>query len=144
MLFLWLKAFHIIAIVCWFAALFYLPRLFVYHSMSEDEVSRERFKVMERKLYRGIATPSMMLSILLGIAILFTDVGKALASSGGWFHAKMLLVVLLVGYHILCKRHMSALAEDRCEKSHVYFRWFNEAPVVVLVAIVVLVVVKPF
>lgn len=144
MIFFWLKAFHLIAVICWFAALFYLPRLFVYHAMAEDEISLERFKVMERKLYRGIANPSMMISIVLGIAMIFTDVGKALVSSGGWFHAKMLFVVLLVGYHILCKRHLTAFAEDRNEKSHVYFRWFNEAPVVALIAIVVLVVVKPF
>ena len=144
MLFLWLKALHLIAVVCWFAALFYLPRLFVYHAMAEDEISRERFKVMERKLYRGIANPSMMASILLGIALVFTPVGKVLITSGGWFHAKMVFVVLLVIYHILCKRHMLAFAEDRNEKSHVYFRWFNEAPVVALIAIVILVVVKPF
>lgn len=144
MLFLWLKAFHLIAVVCWFAALFYLPRLFVYHATADDEISRERFKVMERKLYRGIANPAMMASILLGISLLFTPLGVALISSGGWFHAKLVFVVLLVIYHILCKRHMVAFAEDRNEKSHVYFRWFNEAPVVALIAIVILVVVKPF
>lgn len=144
MLYLWLKAFHIIAVVCWFAALFYLPRLFVYHSMAEDKVSRERFKTMERKLYRGIANPSMMATIALGIAIIFTPQGSANISVGGWFHAKLALVVLLVVYHMLCKKHMRELAEDRCEKSHVYFRWFNEAPVVALIAIVILVVVKPF
>jgi protoporphyrinogen IX oxidase len=144
MLFLWLKALHLIAVICWFAALFYLPRLFVYHTMAEDEISRERFKVMERKLYRGIANPAMMASILLGIAMIFTPVGGALVSSGGWFHAKLLFVVLLVIYHVICKRHMIALAEDRSEKSHVYFRWFNEAPVVAMIAIVILVVVKPF
>ena len=144
MLFLWLKAFHIIAVICWCAALFYLQRLLVYHARAEDEVSRERFKVMERKLYRGIANPAMMATILLGIAIIFTPVGSALMSTGVWFHIKMLLVAVLVVYHILCKRHLVAFAEDRNDKSHVYFRFFNEAPVLVLIAIVVLVVVKPF
>ena len=141
MLFLWLKAFHIIAVICWFAALFYLPRLFVYHAQSEDEISRERFKVMERKLYRGIATPAMVASIVLGFAALFQV--PAFMSSG-WMQVKLLLVALVVVYHIMCKQHMRALAEDRSEKSHVYFRWFNEAPVLVLIAIVILVVVKPF
>ena len=144
MLFLWLKAFHLIAVVCWFAALFYLPRLFVYHADAVDEISRERFKVMERKLYKGIANPSMMISVLLGIAIVFTPAGKALISTGGWFHLKMLLVAVLIAYHILCKKHMKAFAEDRNTKSHVYFRFFNEFPVIILIAVVILVIVKPF
>jgi len=144
MLFLWLKAFHIIAIVCWFAALFYLPRLFVYHAAAEDEIGQERFKVMERKLYKGIANPSMMLSVILGIAMVFTDTGKALVMSGGWFHVKMLLLAVLIVYHILCQKHMLALAEGRNNKTHVYFRFFNEFPVLILISMVVLVVVKPF
>lgn len=141
MLYLWLKAFHIIAVVCWFAALFYLPRLFVYHSMSDDKASIDRFKVMERKLYRGIANPSMMVSIALGIWLLAL-IPEYLKM--GWMHAKLAFVVALVVYHLLCKRHLKALAEDRCDKSHVYFRWFNEVPVIMLVAIVILVVVRPF
>jgi putative membrane protein len=138
---LWLKAFHIIAVVCWFAALFYLPRLFVYHAMSEDAISNERFKTMERKLYRGIANPSMMASIALGIGMIVLNPAYL---GMGWMHAKLALVVLLVIYHLLCKRHMIAFAEDRNDKSHIYFRWFNEAPVIALIAIVILVVVKPF
>lgn len=141
MLLLWLKAFHLIAVICWFAALFYLPRLFVYHSLSEDEISRERFKLMERKLYKGIANPAMMASILLGFATLWQVPGYM---QMGWMHAKLTLVVLLVVYHILCKRHMIAFAEDRNTKTHTYFRWFNEVPVVLLIVIVVLVIVKPF
>lgn len=141
MAFLWLKAFHIIAVICWFAALFYLPRLFVYHSLSEDDISRERFKLMERKLYRGIANPSMMASVALGIAMLVINPAYL---SMGWMQVKLALVVLVIIYHVLCKQHLNALAADRNTKTHTYFRWFNEAPVLVLIAIVILVVVKPF
>lgn len=140
-LFLWLKAFHIVAVICWFAALFYLPRLFVYHAMSEDEVSRERFKVMERKLYRGIANPAMMATVILGAMMIYALPAYL---TMGWMHLKLALVAAMIVYHVLCKRHMLDLAEDRSTKSHVYFRWFNEAPVLVLIAIVILVVVKPF
>jgi protoporphyrinogen IX oxidase len=139
--YLWIKAFHIIAVVTWFAALFYLPRLFVYHAAAEDEVSRERFKVMERKLYRGIMTPSMLVVVALGIWML------ALIPAWmqqGWMHAKLTLVAALIAYHFVCAWHLRQFAQDRNRRSHVYFRWFNEAPVIALIAIVVLVVVKPF
>jgi putative membrane protein len=141
MLFLWLKAFHIIAVVCWFAALFYLPRLFVYHAMAEDQASTDRFKVMERKLYRGIANPSMIASLLLGSAILWVVPGYL---SMAWMHLKLVLVGLLIIYHFLCRKHLRELAEDRSDRSHIYFRWFNEVPVFMLVGIVILVVVRPF
>lgn len=144
MLFLWLKTFHIVAIVCWFAALFYLPRLFVYHAETTDDISNERFKVMERKLYKQIANPAMMASIVLGFAMMFTELGKALAVSGLWFPVKLGLVVALIAYHVMCKKHMVAFAEDRNTKTHKYFRIFNEAPVLALISIVILVVVKPF
>lgn len=140
-IYLWLKAFHLIAVVCWFAALFYLPRLFVYHVMSEDQISKERFELMERKLYKGIANPSMMATITLGVLMVM---GIPAIASGGWFGAKMLLVVALVLYHIMCKAHMIKLAEGENTKSHIYFRWFNEAPVVILILIAILVIVKPF
>lgn len=139
---LWLKAFHIIAVVCWFAALFYLPRLFVYHAMAEDQISRERFKVMERKLYRGIATPSALFTIILGLWMV--ALAPAYYLSAGWFHAKMGLVVLLIGYHHVCGRLLRQFANDTNHRSHVFYRWFNEAPVLALVGIVILVVVKPF
>lgn len=139
--YLWLKAFHLVAVVCWFAALFYLPRLFVYHSMAEDQISKERFELMERKLYKGIANPAMMASILLGMLIVMAVPAIA---SGGWFGAKILLVIALVIYHIMCKAHMMKLADGENTKSHVYFRWFNEVPVVLLIAIAILVIVKPF
>ena len=138
----WLLSFHIIAVVCWFAALFYLPRLFVYHAMSEDEISIERFKVMERKLYRGIATPSMIATLIFGGWIVTLAPDYYLQQ--GWFHAKLALVLLLIGYHHICLAHMKKLAAGTSDKSHKYFRVFNEIPVLFLFAIVILVIVKPF
>lgn len=137
----WVLAFHIIAVICWFAALFYLPRLFVYHAMSEDEISIERFKVMQRKLYRGIANPSMIATIIFGLWLV-TLVPAYLNEI--WFQLKAGLVLLLIGYHHMCLSHMKRLAEDRNNKTHVYFRVFNEVPVLILVGVVILVVVKPF
>lgn len=137
----WVLAFHIIAVICWFAALFYLPRLFVYHAMSEDEISIERFKVMQRKLYRGIANPSMIATIIFGLWLV-TLVPAYLNEI--WFQLKAGLVLLLIGYHHMCLSHMKRLAEDRNDKTHVYFRVFNEVAVLILVGIVILVVVKPF
>ncbi|MGH1429102.1 MAG: protoporphyrinogen oxidase HemJ [Arenicella sp.] len=139
MMYIWIKAFHLIAIICWFAALFYLPRLFVYHSMAEDQVSKDRFKVMERKLYRGIMTPSMAATIILGF-YLATRIGF----NGGWLHIKLVLVAALVGYHIYCGKLMRQFAADQNTHGHVFYRWFNELPVVLLIAIVILAVVKPF
>ncbi|XXK45123.1 protoporphyrinogen oxidase HemJ [Porticoccaceae bacterium nBUS_17] len=137
----WVLAFHIIAVICWFAALFYLPRLFVYHAISEDEISIERFKVMQHKLYRGIANPSMIATIIFGLWLV-TLVPAYLNEI--WFQLKAGLVLLLIGYHHMCLSHMKRLAEDRNDKTHVYFRVFNEVPVLILVGIVILVVVKPF
>ncbi len=142
MLYLWLKALHIIAIVCWFAGLFYLPRLFVYHAMSEDAPSRERFCIMERKLYRGIMIPSMVATLVFGIWMLVDN--SALLSSGGWLHAKLTLVVLLIGYHHGCGALLKRFARGDNQRGHVFYRWFNEVPVLFLLAIVILVVVKPF
>ncbi|ANF25627.1 MULTISPECIES: protoporphyrinogen oxidase HemJ [Pseudomonadaceae] len=141
MLYLWLKALHIVAIVCWFAGLFYLPRLFVYHAMSEDAISRERFQVMERKLYRGIMIPSMVATLAFGIGMIALN--PALFS-GGWLHAKLALVVLLIGYHHMCGAQLKRFARDENTRSHVFYRWFNEFPVLLLLAIVILVVIKPF
>lgn len=141
MLYLWLKALHIVVVVCWFAGLFYLPRLFVYHAMSEDTPSRERFKVMERKLYRGIMIPSMLLTLAIGIWMLYLTPGWL---QQGWLHAKLALVVLLVGYHHVCGAWVKRFARDENRRSHTFYRWFNEVPVLALIVIVVLVVVKPF
>ncbi|BAN33925.1 hypothetical protein SCD_n00076 [Sulfuricella denitrificans skB26] len=136
---LWIKAFHIIAVVTWFAALFYLPRLFVYHAMSEDAVSIARFKVMERKLYRGIMTPSAMLAVTLGLWLWL-----GFGFSGGWLHAKLALVTVLLVYHVYCGKLLRNFRDDRNQHGHVFYRWFNEFPVLILVAVVILVVVKPF
>ena len=139
---LWVKAFHIIAVVCWFAALFYLPRLFVYHSQTQDDSGKERFKIMERKLYRGIATPSMIATLILGAWLLSYNLQGYMQS--GWFHTKLVLVIGVVAYHIYCGKLLKAFALDENQKGHVFYRWFNEFRVLLLVGIVVLVVVKPF
>jgi putative membrane protein len=136
----WVKSFHIIFVITWFAGLFYLPRLFVYHALSSDAAGIERFKVMERKLYYGIMTPSAVLAVALGLWLWLAWFPGA----GGWLHAKLALVAALVGYHLWCGRLLAAFGEDRNRHSHVWYRWFNEAPVLALVAVVILVVVKPF
>jgi protoporphyrinogen IX oxidase len=140
--YLWIKAFHIIAMVCWFAALFYLPRLFVYHAMAQDLEGRERFKVMERKLYRGIATPSMVATIVLGLAMAATSANYFFSAT--WFWVKIALVVLLVIYHFSCRYFLRQFQNDANTRNHVFYRWFNEAPVLLLIGTVVMVVVKPF
>ncbi|MNR04308.1 hypothetical protein D3C85_1202560 [compost metagenome] len=142
MLYLWLKAFHIISIVCWFAGLFYLPRLFVYHAMSEDTTSQERFVIMERKLYRGIMGPAMIATFVFGIWLLSLNPGGYF--SQGWMHAKLTLIVLLTGYHHMCGAQVKRFARGENTRSHVFYRWFNEVPVVFLVTIVILAMVKPF
>ncbi len=142
MIFLWIKAFHIIAVIAWFAALFYLPRLFVYHTLSEDQVSRERFKVMERKLLRGIANPSMGAVFILGGWMSYLNWGYY--STQTWYWCKLTLVALITIYHHLCIAYFKQLRDDKCTKSHTFFRWFNEAPVFLLVGIVIMVVVRPF
>ena len=139
---LWIKAFHIVAVVAWFAVLFYLPRLFVYHASCEDKVGKERFKIMERKLYRGIGMPAMIATWILGcwLVSLNWDYYK----TQGWLHAKLTLVIMVTGYHHMCGAFVKKFARDFTPPSHVFFRWFNEIPVLFLVGIVVLVVVRPF
>ena len=139
---LWVKAFHIVAVVSWFAVLFYLPRLFVYHASCEDDAGKERFKIMERKLYRGIGLPSMIAVWVLGIWL--TTFAWDYYKTAGWFHAKLTLVFLLTGYHHMCGAYIKKFARDAKVPGHVFFRWFNEVPVLFLIAIVILVVVKPF
>ena len=140
MSFLFLKALHLIAVICWFAGLFYLPRLFVYHAMSEDSTSKERFKVMERKLYRGIMTPSLILTIFFGGWMIFQNPDYL---NNLWMQIKLTLVALLIIYHFVCGTFVKIFAEDKNIRSHIFFRWFNEVPVVFLIAIVILAVVKP-
>ncbi|MDZ4297992.1 MAG: protoporphyrinogen oxidase HemJ [Moraxellaceae bacterium] len=139
---LWIKAFHVIAVICWFAGLFYLPRLFVYHSECKDNAGHERFVVMERKLYRGIMWPSMLVTIGLGIWLMV--LGWDFWKTQGWLHAKLVLVAGLVVYHFICGIYRQQLAEQRSRHSSLYFRIFNEVPVLALIAIIILVIVKPF
>jgi putative membrane protein len=136
---LWIKALHVIFVVSWFAGLFYLPRLFVYHSQATDGISRERFKVMERKLYRGIMMPAMVLTLLSGLWLWL-----GFGFSGVWLTAKLALVVLLVAYHFWMRKYLGDFARDANAHTHVFYRWVNEAPTLLLIAIVILVVVKPF
>jgi len=140
---MWLKALHIIFMVTWFAGLFYLPRLFVYHAMSNDTISIERFKIMERKLYFGIMTPSLLVMLLFSFWMLW-DYAWAAYSHMGWLHVKLLLVGMLVIYHLWCGKLLKTFKHDQNKRSHVWYRWFNEAPVLLLVAIVILASVKPF
>ena len=138
----WVEAFHIISVICWFAGIFYLPRLFVYHAMSEDQISKDRFVIMERKLYRGIMTPAAVATVIFGGWMISSAPDFYLQQ--GWLHAKLTLVLLLIAYHISCGWFIKRFREERNTHSHVFFRYFNEAPVLLLVGIVILVVVKPF
>ncbi|WP_111415127.1 protoporphyrinogen oxidase HemJ [Billgrantia lactosivorans] len=143
-MYLWIKALHIVAVVTWFAALFYLPRLYVYHAMARDKGEQQaidHFLVMERKLYRGIMTPSMIAVIGLGIWLLYL-MPQWLGM--GWMHAKLLLVLLLVVYHHVCLVYLKQFAAGRCQRSHGFFRAFNELPVIALLGVVLLAVLKPF
>jgi putative membrane protein len=139
---MWLKAWHLIAMVTWFAGLFYLPRLFVYHAMSDDRPSIERFKIMERKLYYGITTPGGVATVLLGIWML-VDYGWAAFGHMLWLQIKLALIALLVIYHLYCGKLVTDFKHERNRHSHVWFRWFNELPVLALIAIVLLAVLKP-
>ncbi len=136
---LWIKSFHIIFMVTWFAGLFYLPRLFVYHAMSEDAASRERFKIMERNLFYGIMTPGAVLTIVFGVWLWL-----GYGFFGGWLYAKMALVIILVVYHVYCGKLMIDFRRDRNRHSHLFYRWLNELPVILLVAIILLVELQPF
>ncbi len=137
---LWIKSLHIIAMVTWFAGLFYLPRLFVYHSMATDQIGIERFKVMERKLYVGIMTPGAVLTIIFGLWLWL-----GFGITGGWLHAKLALVAVLIAHHLWLGKLMRDLRDGRNPRSHTFYRWINEIPALpALVGIVLLVVLKPF
>ena len=135
---LWIKALHICFMVTWFAGLFYLPRLFVYHAMSNDETSNDRFKVMERKLFYGIMTPGAILTAVFGFWMM------SYGFSGNWINLKLVLVAVLVIYHLWCGKVVAQFKHDKNTHSHVFYRWMNEVPVLFLFAIIILVVVKPF
>lgn len=144
LLYLWVKSFHIIAMVAWMAAMLYLPRLFVYHSQAlVGSPQSETFKVMERRLLRAIATPAMAVTWVLGLILAFQG-GFFSGGSNGWLHAKVLLVVLLSGFHGFCAKNVRLFANDANTRSSRFFRIANEVPTVILIAIVILVVVKPF
>jgi len=139
---LWVKAFHIIFMVTWFAGLFYLPRLYVYHASSDDEISNERFKVMERKLFWGIATPGGIITIALGLWLISYYETSILSAT--WMQLKLLCVAVLIVYHIICGKYLYDFKNNNNTHSHIWYRWFNEVPVIFLIAIIILVVVKPF
>jgi len=135
---LWIKAFHIIFMVTWFAGMFYLPRLFVYHAMCKDEAGNARFKVMERKLYYGIMTPGGILTIVLGVWLWL-----GYGFTGTWLTLKIILVAILVAYHVWCGRVVRTFRDNKNSRSHKFYRIMNELPVFGLIAIVLLVVIKP-
>jgi putative membrane protein len=137
---LWLKAFHVVAMVTWFAGLFYLPRLFVYHADAGDWISVERFRIMERRLFM-IMTVGAVATLVLGLAMLVAAPGYL---KMGWLHVKLALVVLLIVYHSMCYKFLRDFAHDRRTHSAKWFRAFNEVPSVLLLGTVVLAVVKPF
>ncbi|MGH8246101.1 MAG: CopD family protein, partial [Gammaproteobacteria bacterium] len=127
----------------WFAGLFYLPRLFVYHAMSQDQASIERFKIMERKLFFGIMTPGGLLTLVFGFLTIHLS-GWDVYSGTYWMPAKLFLIALLILYHAYCAKLLHDFRQDRNRHSHTWYRWFNEIPVILLIAIVVLAVVRPF
>ncbi|WP_020395819.1 protoporphyrinogen oxidase HemJ [Thiolinea disciformis] len=141
MLYLWIKALHIIFMVTWFAGLFYLPRLYVYHAMPENKPSFELYKVMERRLF-VMMTIGMLLTALFGIIMIV--LGHGVLFKSGWFHAKLLFVAGLLGYHYACYRLMLSFRNDANTRTHKWYRYFNEAPSLLLIVIVILAVVKPF
>lgn len=135
---LWIKALHIVFVTSWFAGLFYLPRLFVNHAMVSDAATAERLTLMERKLYRFML-PLAVLALGFGFWLMF-----GYGFKGGWLHAKLSLVIFLVVYHWYCGKLLRDFAQNTNKRSHVWYRWFNEIPVILLLIIVILVVVKPF
>lgn len=136
---LWVKALHLIFMVTWFAGLFYLPRLFVYHAMSDDQISNDRFKIMERKLFFGIMTPGLILTLVFGVWMLLWGNYASLL----WIQIKLVLIAVLIVYHIYCGKLLFDFKHDRNRHSHVYYRWFNEIPVLFLFAIIFLAVLRP-
>jgi putative membrane protein len=138
---LWFKAFHMIFIVTWFSGIFYLPRLFVYHANSSDAVSDQRFKVMERKLYYGITTPSAILATFFGILVFRYHFSGYMEQT--WMRLKLVLVVVLWLYHLVCGKYLIDFKHNNNKHSAKFYRYFNEIPVILLIAIIILVVVKP-
>ena len=139
---LWVKALHIVFVASWFAGLFYLPRIFVNLAMENEAVTTERLLLMARKLYRFmsiLALPALALGLVLWM---FYGIGRG--PGNAWMHAKLLMVFLILGYHMACGSLLKKFEQNRTQRSHVWFRWFNEVPVILLLVTVILVVVKPF
>jgi len=139
---LWIKAFHIIAVICWFAGIFYLPRLFVYHAMADDQISKDRFIIMERKLLNAIMNPSAILSIALVVYLLINywdGYQNAL-----WIYIKLLMVVFLLVFHGFCIYYTKQFQKGLNKHNDKFYRIFNEIPVPILITIIIMVVVRPF
>ncbi len=139
---LWIKAFHLISVICWFAGIFYLPRLFVYHADAKDEISNTRFKTMERRLYYGIMVPSAVATVGFGVWLMTFNLSYYRAAA--WLHVKLALVFLVLVYHLYCGHCVKRFKRDANTHSSTYYRIMNEVPTLLLVAIVILAVVKPF
>jgi len=138
---LWVKAFHIIFMVTWFSGLFYLPRLYVYHATSTDTISRERFKIMEAKLYHFIMTPGAILTLVCGIWLLSYNPHGYLQMF--WMDIKLGMIFFLIIYHLYLGKLLRNFANDKNQHSHVFYRWLNEVPVIFLIVIVLLAIIKP-
>ncbi|RUO80679.1 protoporphyrinogen oxidase HemJ [Idiomarina tyrosinivorans] len=139
---LWIKAFHLIFMVAWFAGIFYLPRLFVYHAMATEPAVDKQLTVMERRLF-WFVTPFAVLTVVFGL-ILLVSYGSAWFASAGWMHAKLLLVALLLAYHGYCYKIWTQFRDGKNQRSHRFYRVYNELPVIALFAIILLAVLKPF
>ena len=142
--YLWIKAIHIIALTSWMAMLFYLPRLFVYHAQNADNKDFTTIvKLQEIRLYKYIGMPAFVLTLISGLALMLRDF-PAIFQSGGWFHAKLFVLVFLIVYHFLCGYFIKTLKQNTCKKGERFFRFYNEFPTLCLIVIAILVIVKPF
>ncbi len=137
---LWVKAFHIIFVICWFAGIFYLPRLFVNHAMTDHLETKKQLALMEYKLYRFI---SPLAWLAVGFGIWLSYLNWEFYKTEAWFHIKLFLVLPLIAYHMVCGYFVRQFQNDLNSKTHIFFRWFNEIPVLILFAVVILVVVRP-
>ena len=140
--YIWIKAFHIIAMVAWMAGLFYLPRLYVYHCQVKSKDMCDTFQIMEKKLLRYIMNPAMILTWVFGLVMVFLNIEYLMSS--GWFHVKFLLVFILSGFHMALAKWRKDFAIGTNTKSEKFYRMVNEVPTLILIAVVILAVIKPF
>lgn len=138
---LWLKACHVISVVCWFAGLFYLPRLYVYHATTEDQAVAKQFKIMERKLYYYIMTPAAILTLIFGLSLWIPHYHHY--ANDMWLHIKLILVMLLIIYHISCGYFLKKFKHDQNQHGDKFYRLFNELPTILLITIILLTYLKP-